>query len=205
VITVRTVGRRDFKDGCGQLWDIAQRSVRPNLVVGIRSGGWWVAEEMKAVRSPPGVLFLPLTARRPSSDVKGKSGLFKLILKILPYFILDFLRLVEYYALTLPRCRTVARHGAGEGRSLDPEEMAAIRTAVAGLPAASQVLVVDDSLDSGATLASVIETLRAMLPADAQVRTAVYTVLGPAPIVAADFYLYRSINCRFPWSYDFHG
>jgi hypothetical protein len=47
--------------------------------------------------------------------------------------------------------------------------------------------------------------LRAALPPQAVVRTAAFTVLGPAPIVAADFSLLQRINCRFPWSYDFHG
>ncbi len=204
MIKVRTVGRKDFNEGCGRLWDLAQTSFRPDLVVGIRSGGWWVAEEMRAARAPASVVFLPLTSRRPTSDIKGKSRLFKLLLQVLPYFVLDLLRLVEYYLLTLPRCRSVAKQGRGEARSLDPAELAAVRNAVAQLPPAPHVLVVDDSLDSGATLASVLETLRGLLPPDAQLRTAAYTILGPTPIVAADFYLYRSINCRFPWSYDFH-
>ena len=205
MIRVQTVGHEQFREGCGRLWDVAQQAFRPELVVGIRSGGWRVAEEMKLTRAPRDVVFVPLTCRRPTSDVKGKSRTFKLILKILPYFVLDGLRLVEYYALTLPRCRAVIKHGAGEPRVPDAAEVDAVRSAAAGLRPGARVLVVDDSLDSGATLASVITTLRSVLPPDVAVRTAAFTVLGPAPIVDADFFLYRRINCRFPWSYDFHG
>jgi hypoxanthine phosphoribosyltransferase len=205
MISVQTVGRQEFREGCGRLWDVAQQAFRPDLVVGIRSGGWWVAEEMKAARAPSGVVFLPLTSRRPSTDVKGKSRAFKLLLKVLPYFLLDLLRLLEYYLLTLPRCRAVIKHGAGEARVPDAAEVDAVRWAAAGLRPKARVLVVDDSLDSGSTVANVISTLRRVLPSDAEVRTAAYTVLGPAPIVPADFFLYHRINCRFPWSYDFHG
>ena len=205
MISVQTVGPREFREGCGRLWDIAEQSFRPDLVVGIRSGGWWVAEEMKLARAPSGVVFVPLTCRRPTSDVKGKSPAFKLLLKTLPYAVLDLLRLLEYYALTLPRCRAVKKNGAGDLRVPDTTEVDAVRIAASRLRPGARVLVVDDSLDSGATLASVIKTLRAVLPTDAAVRTAAFTVLGPAPIVDADFFLYRRINCRFPWSYDFHG
>jgi hypoxanthine phosphoribosyltransferase len=205
MISIQTVGPREFREGCGRLWDIAEQSFRPDLVVGIRSGGWWVAEEMRMARAPSGVVFVPLTCRRPTSDVKGKSPAFKLLLKALPYVVLDVLRLLEYYALTLPRCRAVSKNGAAELRLPDATEMDAVRAAAARLRPGARVLVVDDSLDSGATLASVIKTLQRVLPVDAAVRTAAFTVLGPSPIVDADFFLYHRINCRFPWSYDFHG
>jgi Phosphoribosyl transferase domain len=205
MIRVRTVGRREFSENCGRLWDLAERTFPPQLVIGIRAGGWWVAEEMRRTRHPAGVVFVPLTCRRPTSDVKGKSRLFLFTLKVLPYFALNALRLIEYYALTLPRCRAVSRNGAGEPRAADAAELEAIRSAAATLPPGARVLVVDDSLDSGATLAGVLDSLRGVLPADAVLRTAAFTVLGPAPIVEADYFLYRRINFRFPWSYDFHG
>jgi hypoxanthine phosphoribosyltransferase len=204
VIRVRTVGRREFRQECGRLWDRVQHSFQPQLVIGVRSGGWWVAEEMRLARQVSGVVFAPLTCRRPTSELKGRSRALRFVLQVLPYFMLDGLRLLEYYALTLPRCRKVARQGF-EARIADREELAAVQRAIASLPIEVRVLVVDDSLDSGATLASVVAMLRAALPPQAVVRTAAFTVLGPAPIVAADFSLLQRINCRFPWSYDFHG
>src|SRR5579859_7235472 len=134
MIRIRTVGRREFSESCGRLWDLAERTFPPHLVIGIRAGGWWVAEEMRRTRNPAGVAFAPLTCRRPSSDVKGKSRLFLFALKVLPYFALNLLRLVEYYALTLPRCRAVTKNGAGEARIPDSRELDAIRSAAATLP-----------------------------------------------------------------------
>jgi hypothetical protein len=205
VISVRTIDRARFRDGCGTLWDLAQAGLQPQLVVGIRSGGWWVVEAMIAARAPANVVFLPLTCRRPTSDIKGGSATFRFLLRVLPYFILNILRTVEYYLLTLPRCRAARRHGVDDQRIPDPAEIGAIRAAARDLPADVRVLVVDDSIDSGATLHAVMRQLRELLPPAAELRTAAFTVLGPYPVVAADFALYQRVNCRFPWSYDFHG
>jgi len=122
MIRVQTVGRQEFREGCGQLWDIVQRAFQPDLVVGIRAGGWWVAEEMKRTRNPLGVQFVPLTCRRPTSDAKGKSRAFKLVLKVLPYFLLDILRYIEYYALTLPRLPR-GRQERGRGNRVCPRPL----------------------------------------------------------------------------------
>lgn len=205
MIRIATVDRERFTRECGELWDLANAAFRPQLVIGIRSGGWWVAEAMQSARAPNGVEFLPLTCRRPSSAVKGESTAFKWLLKTLPYFVLNGMRLAEYYLLTLPRCRAARKHGAGVLKVADPAELTAIRDAIARLPADVRTLVVDDSLDSGATFVSVTRQLRELLPANAELRIAAFTVLGPDPIVSADFSLYQRVNCRFPWSYDFHG
>ena len=205
MIRIRTIDREQFRDGCGKLWDLAHAGFQPQLVVGVRAGGWWVVEAMIAARAPAQVVFLPLTCRRPSSDRKGESATFRFLLRVLPYFILNMLRTLEYYLLTLPRCRAARRDGVDDQRIPDPTEVAALRAAARDLPANVRVLVVDDSLDSGATLHAVMRQLRGLLPSTAELRTAAFTVLGPYPVVPADFSLYQRVNCRFPWSYDFHG
>ena len=205
MIRIRTVGYVQFHEDCGRLWDSIVQKCSPAMVVGIRSGGWWVAKEMMAARSSPGATFLPLTCRRPGTATKERSRLFRGLVRILPYVVLDGLRRLEYYFVTLPRCRSAQDTGRHKTSVLEPAELTAIRAAAAELPPEACVLVVDDSLDSGATLWNVISALRSVLPTDVAMFTAAFTVLGPAPIVAADFSLYRRINCRFPWSFDFHG
>jgi len=135
LIRVRTASRENFRSDCGRLWDLAAAQFKPNLVVGVRSGGWWTAEAMKAARTPSGVLFLPFTCRRPSTAAKDNSKTFKLLLKILPYFVLNILRLVEYYLITLPRCRAAQKAPKAERRVPDSAELDAIKAAVAGLGA----------------------------------------------------------------------
>jgi len=205
MITVRTIDRGGFAVECTRLWQMVRRRFPPDMVIGIRSGGWWVAEAMRAAGAPASVQFLPLTFRRPATGTKEHSRLLRAALRHLPYPVLDALRRVEYYVVTLPRCRAVRAGGPRLSTTPDPAEMAGIHLAAGRLPANARVLVVDDSLDSGATLWNVLTTLRTVLPADAVIQTAAFTVLGPAPIVPADFFLYHRINFRFPWSYDFHG
>ncbi len=205
MIRVRTVDHGAFGSECARLWHMVRQQFPPYLVVGIRSGGWWVAEAMRAADISPGIAFLPLTIRRPVTSTKEHSRLFRLALRHLPYPVLDAMRRVEYYAVTLPRCRSVSQGGLRHSATADPAELADVKAAAAQLPPNARVLVVDDSLDSGATLWNVVTTLRQVLPDDASIQTAAFTVLGPAHIVAADFFLYHRINFRFPWSYDFHG
>jgi hypothetical protein len=57
-------------------------------------------------------------------------------------------------------------------------------------------------VDSGATLAAVLGTLREVCGPTTQLRTAVITVTMEDPAVEPDYTLYRGVLCRFPWSFD---
>ncbi len=68
---------------------------------------------------------------------------------------------------------------------------------------ARKILVVDDAVDSGYTLSHVLEAVKAVLPAGAEVRSAVITVTTDDPLVMPDFYLYNDKTLvRFPWAMD---
>jgi hypoxanthine phosphoribosyltransferase len=69
----------------------------------------------------------------------------------------------------------------------------------------SRVLVVDDAIDSGATMATVVEQLRDAVGDGGEVRTAVLTITTRTAVFQPDFTLYRQTLCRFPWSHDFQG
>ena len=63
--------------------------------------------------------------------------------------------------------------------------------------------MVDDAVDSGYTLSHVLEAFKAVLPAGAEVRSAVITVTTDDPLVMPDFYLYNDKTLvRFPWAMD---
>ena len=64
------------------------------------------------------------------------------------------------------------------------------------------VLVVDDAVDSGATLRNVISALMDISPNNV-IKTAALTVTRKSPIVMPDYYLYHDRTLmRFPWSED---
>jgi hypoxanthine phosphoribosyltransferase len=68
-----------------------------------------------------------------------------------------------------------------------------------------RVAVVDDAVDSGATLACVMRTLRESLPASVEVRSAVITTTRLPELTAGhpDFKIYDLTLLRFPWSFDY--
>ena len=63
-----------------------------------------------------------------------------------------------------------------------------------------KVLIVDDAVDSGATMLAVAEALREANP-EAEIRTAAITVTTPKPLITPDYSMYKDL-IRFPWSMD---
>lgn len=65
-----------------------------------------------------------------------------------------------------------------------------------------RILIVDDAVDSGFTLADVVENIKAHTNG-ADIRTAVITVTRKSAIIKPTYCLYRnSLLVRFPWSLD---
>jgi len=111
----------------------------------------------------------------------------------------DGLRWLEHRLLTARR-RTQAKV-----QHIDRTEAEAIGQRLAQASGAQRVLVVDDAVDSGVTLATVLRLLRESSPPDTQFRSAVVTVTLAQPLAEPDFVLYRGVLCRFPWSFDAAG
>jgi hypoxanthine phosphoribosyltransferase len=65
-----------------------------------------------------------------------------------------------------------------------------------------RVLIVDDSVDTGATMLHVMDTLRRQAGVPVTLATAAITVTTERPLVAPDYVLLRQQLCRFPWSLD---
>ncbi len=64
------------------------------------------------------------------------------------------------------------------------------------------LLIVDDAVDSGTSLAAVVTAVRKTYPSII-IRSAVITVTGDNPLYMPDYYLYNdSILVRMPWSID---
>lgn len=167
----------------------------PELVIGIRTGGYVVAEKMKPLLDPS-VAILPFTCRRPGTKRKSKPGV-KLLLRYLPYMLADRLRVVEHLL-------RMARKSSPSSLALAPDgaESDAIAAQIKALGTTPKILIVDDAVDSGRTLAAVEDAIRALAPS-ATVKSAAITVTMPTPIRNPEFSLYRYALCRFPWSFDF--
>ena len=64
------------------------------------------------------------------------------------------------------------------------------------------ILIIDDAIDSGKTMFVVNENIKRRFP-KAKIKIAVISWTLNESIIKPDFYLYKNILVRFPWSLDF--
>ncbi|EAQ06425.1 phosphoribosyltransferase family protein [Yoonia vestfoldensis] len=169
---------------------------RPDLLVGVATGGE-LCGRLISEHFPAGLISVVM--RRPSTSYK-KTTLIKIVLSSLPYAITNLFRGVEDALLERYTKKVPISVPTDELR----RDIAVVAAAVErqGL---QSVLVVDDAIDSGATLACIVAELKAALPSNVRIITAVLTQTRPTPAISADFRLYDCVMLRFPWSLDFRG
>ena len=194
---VETLDQAALKRTARELYARAAADFHPQIVIGVRTGGYHVAELMQE-GFEPGVRLLEATCRRPGTAKKGNSSLFKKTLKLLPRFVNDRLRIMEHRMLT-ERAGVAVQQGE---RTIPESELAAIEVALREHDAA-RILVVDDAVDTGSTLMTVTKKVGAIASAHATIRTAAVTVTTKTSLIDPDYVIYRDVLCRFPWSFDF--
>lgn len=184
---------KDFTAACRRLQTVmVSDGYEPQLVVGIATGGAVVG-----ARLFPATPHCEATCRRPESRKKRRLWPLMRLLSMLPRPLTDALRRAE--------ARRLAR------RAPQPQDAAtaiATRTVVlsdsdkALISSAQSILVADDAVDSGVTLAAVVDKIKSLNPS-AMVRTAVITITTPSPLLRPDYSLYSDNTLiRFPWSGD---
>lgn len=185
---VVTLDTADFNDACGRLLRcVKNRRINFDTLVGIATGGDYVAAEFDFPET------FSVKKQRPSTS--SKQGIIARILPHLPTPLLDRLRILE--------ARWLARsYGKINSDSVEPAMLPdALRERLRS-GAGKSVLVVDDAVDSGNTLLSVVKGIRIAAP-DAEVHTAVMTQTFPKPVIEPDVALWNDGTLiRFPWSKD---
>jgi len=191
---LRTLRQPAFDAACAELMRLVDADYTPTVIVGIRTGGLVVAEAMARSRATP-LPVLPITCRRISTGTKTRLPLVRTALARLPRPVTDVMRRLEHRWITTRRTRQ------DRPQRIDQAEADVI---AAWLHTASQprVLVADDAVDSGVTLATVLRLLRAAGPPGMALRSAAITQTLDHPIVTPDYVLCRGTLCRFPWSLD---
>lgn len=177
---VVTFDSRRFGDACLKLKDKVEASgFVPDLVMAIPRGGCHLRLEAWTDFKSAEMSFV----KRHGVSIKD---LLKPVIKILPTSIRDRLR-------ALDAGRLIRRSGHVSADSVILPELES---------GVKRVLLLDDAVDSGSTLRSVIDAMKIRYP-DIEVKSAVITITSDTPIAMPDYYLYNdSTLIRMPWSID---
>jgi len=151
----------------------------PDHILYIERAGILVGYEMSKYLNRPAS---GIISRRSGSSFKSR---VKFILRLLPRFLTHFLRRLELNS---------SIHDVNSDRSI------VCRNPLP--PKHKKILVVDDALDTGHSVAAVLNWLESQGFEPALIKTAVLTTTGEAPHIVADFSLLNKVICAFPWSYD---
>lgn len=166
-----------------------------DAAVGVLTGGACVADNI--------LYFFPegyfgtrenVRMRRGGSYVKGL-GLVEALLGKVPISLLNYARIAESMMLQVKHA-IVAK----------PRPVPSLPQSLNELLASKErpkVLLIDDAIDSGATLQAVMEAMKQVNPR-VEITVAVITVTTSKPKVKADYAVYTdSTLVRFPWSIDY--
>ncbi len=196
-LSVRTFNEQALREASTTLNNQIFPSFLPEIIIGIRTGGFIVAELM-AKSAPHKPLLLAISRQRASTQAKNKVKGLKGILRFLPYFITDLLRIAEHKRLN--------SKPADENQPFSPDidELATLR-GVLRTRENCKILIVDDAIDSGATMKAVYDVVRAEANSACNIKTAAITVTTDFPLIQPNYTLYSHVLCRFPWSFDFKG
>lgn len=180
-------------EACSRLSEETQKALEhiPDAIIGIRSGGAPIAESIAEHIGVKNVAYAD--ASRPGSGIRA---LLAPLLKAIPRCVTDRLRTVE---------SRILHHNSHDNRGGRRNIAFSISGEITMHIAATAVpllLVVDDAVDSGATLHGVVTGLANMFP-HARIVTASITVTTPDPVIMPDICLYRDTLVRFPWSADY--
>lgn len=180
---VLTLNTEDIEKCCEELLSkVENDGFNPDLVLAIRTGGAEVGRIFKNYL-PEGCAYLECSTHRQTSKIKKKY--LKNILSRLPRPILDRLRIFEASTFKSKSRREIERVELPEGISNY-----------------KRILILDDAIDSGATIDAVRKAVSAQAP-HASIKIATVTVTSMVPDMVADYYIYRDGSLiRFPWSMD---
>jgi len=175
--------------------NIREQDYIPDIIIGVLTGGGYVGrkvfKEFEAFNQP--IFYKEIKLQRKSTKAKSDSKVRK-IFKILPYSVLNIMRILEMELLELKakfvkpsRCGTI---------DLDEETIALLKHG------GMKVLLVDDAIDTGMTLKIVKNFLVNQFNETNDIKIAVVTSTNRHPVMEADFFLYNRVLIRFPWASD---
>jgi len=173
---------------------VLKSSWQPELVIGIRTGGLYVAKPLyNELQKNHDTLYNEVSLSRPSTKKKKKLKVDK-VLKKLPYFLLNLLRNLEVYLFE----KSKAKHYINSRES----DIQIDNILHQQILSCNKILLVDDAMDTGTTVVA-IKNRFLSLNRDAEIKIAVLTITHETPFIDADYSLYNRVLLRCPWAQDY--
>lgn len=176
-----------FQKECQRLRELTERSIKPDLVVGVLTGGAYVVDAM----GYPETQQISLVKRQRQTTKIKSSPFFKPILASLPRFLANALRVIEVVGREL--IFKLGKKNLESGEVFPIGELAIKENSV--------ILIVDDAVDSGGTFVDVIRYVKNVCPSSV-VYTACLSATFRNPGFSPDFILYERTLIRGPWALD---
>jgi hypoxanthine phosphoribosyltransferase len=189
---VITLNKKLFAEKCAEL--IGRLDFHPDVIVGIISGGGYIIDEIMSEVGFDSTQFELVRLQRGN---KFKSNfIIKSILKFLPYRITNKLRIFE---------SKKARSSIVELNLTEvPWKKFDFKLNLDSIEIVKNILILDDAIDTGRTMFIVENSLSKLFP-ESQIKTAVISWTIENSIIKPDYYLYKNVLVRFPWSIDYKG
>jgi len=178
----------EIEKNCESL--ILQFDCRFDLVVGIAEGGRLIAEIISRKLNLPLLLVI---RQRKLTQYKSKT---KNILKYIPEKILNIIRIIEN------RCYEILIKIRKNETQEDEITIISNELSFFENHQIKNILLVDDAIDSGATVRNVEKFLQTKNK-NWNIKIAVITQTFNRPARKADYQIYNKVLVRFPWSNDF--
>lgn len=165
------------------------------LILGIADGGIPVAEivyQFFKNESQNQVDLEFIKAQRPSTKQKKANPniekTLKFVFSMLPKFILNYLRTAEHKKLSK--------------RNQSDLEREIVLNSQIDFSNFDLILVVDDAVDSGASMKKIINFLNENIDKSTILKSLSVVVTQKKPLILPDYFWLRDVLIRFPWSLD---
>ena len=174
---------------------VMQSEWNPDLVIGIKTGGLYVAGPLVVEFNKNSLIpvYTTVSLSRPSTQ-KKKDFNIGWILKKIPYFVLDVLRNIEVFIIEHQKDKHY--------NSKKEKDIPKTDELVQLIKKSKKILLVDDAIDTGSTVFA-LKNFISSIDVNIEVKIAVLTTTHKKPYIRADFSLYSRVLLRCPWSEDY--
>lgn len=191
---MRIIDLRDeteFERSCVRLWRIVNPHFSPDVIVGIATGGEYVARAIARLSGLP----LCIIKRQRVSTTKIKThAIVAYMVRSMPDSVSGLLRIIEIRLRELLFLIS--------GRALKAENVVPVSIDSALLKKHDvKVLLLDDAIDSGSTLDDAVRYLKS-LNREVNIYSAALAQTYRSPVFLADQVLYKNCIVRGPWALD---